>query len=631
MRAISNIIIGTAGHVDHGKTTLIRALTGIETDRLQQEQQRGITIELGFAWFDLPDGRRAGIIDVPGHERFVKNMLAGAAGIDLVLLVVAADEGVMPQTREHLAILELLGVQTGIVVITKVDLVDEEMAELVQEDITDALEGTFLATAPRVQVSAQTGRGLEELRKKIVQVATTASPRPRRDFSRLPVDRVFVLKGFGTVITGTLLDGPLREGNQVLLMPGEIQARVRQVQVHGAHVSVAQPGQRVAVNLAGIERQDVHRGQVLFQGQGLEAADKIAARFKLLPTAPPLVSNTRVRFHIGSSETIGRAVVLGADQVDPGSDALVQFRLEEPVVAVRGDHYVIRSWSPVTTIGGGEIIEAGRHRLSRSKEAVLENLLIREEGEPRDLVLSYLREGGRPLSRRQLLTRTHLAPTELEEALAGLGAEALSIAADGETWYFSGGEELLADLKRLLTQWHEDNPLRQGMPREEVRARLLPNLSSRGFAALLEQVLPGGDIEIRGQELALAGHDIQLTEAQLDLRDRLMSELNSSLYSPPDRLELDKLGNVAPVLKYLQSQGELVQAGGLVFAREAIQGATDQVRRHFAHEPQLTLAQFRDYLGTSRKYALPLLEHLDGAGITRRRGDVRIAGPSLRG
>lgn len=627
---MSNIIIGTAGHVDHGKTTLIRALTGIETDRLQQEQQRGITIELGFAWFDLPDGRRAGIIDVPGHERFVKNMLAGAAGIDLVLLVVAADEGVMPQTREHLAILELLGVQRGIVVVTKTDLVDEEMAELVQEDIAEALEGTFLATAPGVQVSALTSSGLEELRQKIVQVVTTTPSRPRRGFSRLPVDRVFVLKGFGTVITGTLLDGPLREGDQVLLMPGEIQARVRQVQVHGTHVAEALPGQRVAVNLAGIERQDIRRGQVLFRGKGLEAADKIAARLKLLPSALPLVSNAKVRFHAGSSETIGRAVVLGADEVEPGSDALVQFRLEEPVVVVRGDRYVIRSWSPVTTIGGGEIIEAGRFRLSRRKEAVVQNLLVREEGEPRDLVLSYLQEWGRPLSGSQLLSRSYLVPTELEQGLAELGSEVLSYTADGETWYFSGGEELLTDLKDLLSRWHGDNPLRQGMPREEVRAQLLPSLSSRGFAALLEQLLPGRDIEIRGQELALAGHEIQLTEAQLGLREALLAELSKDLYSPPERHQLDRLGNVAPVLKYLQSQGELVQAGGLVFARDAILGATDELRRHFAQESQITLAQFRDYLGTSRKYALPLLEYLDGAGVTRRRGDVRIAGPGLR-
>lgn len=627
---MSNVIIGTAGHVDHGKTTLIRALTGIETDRLAQEKQRGITIELGFAWFDLPDGRRAGIIDVPGHERFVKNMLAGAAGIDLVLLVVAADEGVMPQTREHLAILELLGVQTGIVVITKTDLVEAEMVELVEEDIAEALAGTFLATAPRVRVSAQTGQGLAELRRSIAEAVKAAPPRPRRNFSRLPVDRAFVLKGFGTVVTGTLLDGPLEEGDQVLLMPGEIQARIRQLQVHGAHVPVAEPGQRVAVNLAGIERQDVRRGQVLFRGRGLEAADKIAARFQLLPTAPPLVSNTRVRFHVGSSETLGRAVILGKDQVEPGGDALIQFRLEEPVVAVRGDRYVIRSYSPVTTIGGGEIIEVGRHRLSRRKEAVVQNLLIREGGEPRDLVLSYLNEGKRPLTRSQLLNRTTMAPAELEEALAQLGDEVLSFVADGETWYLSCREELAARFQDLLSRWHAANPLRQGMPREEVRARLLPELSSRGFAALLEQALPGTDIEIRGQELALASHQVQLNEEQRRLRDKLMTLLRENPFSPPERQELDGLGDLEPVLKFLQSQGELVQAGGLVFAREAVDGAIAILRSHFAKEPQLTLAQFRDYLGTSRKYALPLLEYLDGAGITRRRGDVRIAGPNLR-
>jgi len=627
----NNLIIGTAGHVDHGKTSLIRALTGIETDRLKQEKQRGITIELGFAWFDLPDGRRAGIIDVPGHERFVKNMLAGAAGIDIVLLVVAADEGVMPQTKEHLAILQLLGVETGIVVITKTDLVDEEMLELAEADIEDALTGTFLEQAPRVRVSVVTGRGLEELRKILARSVTAASPRPRRSFSRLPVDRVFVLKGFGTVITGTLLDGSLMEGDQVLLMPGEITARVRQLQVHGNHVYEAEPGQRVAVNLAGIERQEIHRGLVLFKGQGLEPVDKIAGRIFLLPSAPPLTSNTRIRFHCGSSETIGRAVILGEDQVEPGSDGLVQFRLEEPVVAVRGDRYVIRSWSPVTTIGGGEIIEAGRHRLSRRKAEVVDSLLLREEGEPRSLALSYLDEAGRPLSRRQLLTRAHLAPAELDQALTELADRVQSFQAEGEDWYFSRGEKLLAQLKELLAKWHQENPLRQGMPREEVRTRLLPNLGSRGFAALLEQLLPGSEITLLGQELALAEHKVALSAEQAQLQDKLLHVLRENLFSPPERSELDKLGPVAPILKLLAQQGSIVITGGIVFAREAADEAETHLRRHFQQESQLTLAQFRDFLGTSRKYALPLLEYFDGAGITRRRGDVRIAGPNIKG
>lgn len=626
-----NIIIGTAGHVDHGKTSLIRALTGIETDRLKQEQQRGITIELGFAWFDLPDGRRAGIIDVPGHERFVKNMLAGAAGIDVVLLVVAADEGVMPQTREHLAILELLGVQAGIVVITKTDLVDPEMLELAEEDIAEALAGTFLETAPRVPVSVVTGHGLEQLRETIAETVIAAPTRPRRSFSRLPVDRVFVLKGFGTVVTGTLLDGPLSEGDQVLIMPGEIGARVRQIQVHSNHVDQAQPGQRVAVNLAGVERHNIHRGQVLFKGEGLEAVDKIAARLKLLPDAPPLTSNTRIRFHCGSSETIGRAVLLGSDIVEPGSDVLAQFRLEEPLVAVRGDRYVIRSWSPVTTIGGGEIIEAGRHRLSRRKETVVENLLIREEGNPASLLLSYLDEAGRPLSRRQLLTRTNLAGTELEQALSQLGSRVLSYEADGDTWHFSAGDILREKLGEVLAQWHKDNPLRQGMPREEIRTRLYPGLSSRGFSSLLERVLPGSAIQTRGQELALAEHKVELSQEQNRLRDKVLEELAREPYSPPQREELDRLGNVGPVINLLLQEGKVVHAGGLIFTRAAIDGAVAHVRSHFQAEAQLTLAQFRDYLGTSRKYALPLLEHLDGMGITRRRGDVRTAGSGLRG
>lgn len=628
---MNNVIIGTAGHVDHGKTSLIKALTGIDTDRLKQEKERGITIELGFAWFDLPDGRRAGIIDVPGHEKFVRNMLAGAAGFDVVLLVVAADEGVMPQTREHLDILGLLGVQTGIVVITKADLVEPDLLELAREEIDEALAGTFLAAAPRVTVSVVDGRGLEELREEIGRVAVAAPPRERRAFSRLPVDRVFVQKGFGTVVTGTLLDGDLAQGDQVMVMPGEIKARIRQLQVHGAEVDVARPGQRVAVNLAGVERQQIHRGQVLFKGAHLYPVNKIAARLQLLPSAEPLASNSRIRFHCGSSETIGRAVVLGQEEVEPGSDALVQFRLEQPVVAVRGDRYVIRSWSPITTIGGGEIIEVSRRRLSRRKDEVVESLLIKEEGDPARVVLAYLDEQRYPLSRNDLLTRTQLAPAQLDCALDQLGQKVICFSADGSTWYFSGGQWLLPALEQLLADWHRQNPLRQGMPREEVRSRLLPRLSSRGFASMLEQLLPGSKVEARGQELALAGHQVELSPEQQALQQKVILALSKNPYSPPEREELGRLGKVDPLLRLLQQQGRIVAAGQFWFTSEAVEQAVAKVRGHFAAEEQLTLAQFRDYLDTSRKYALPLMEYLDGAGYTRRRGDVRIPGPNLKG
>lgn len=624
----NNLIIGTAGHVDHGKTALIRALTGIETDRLKQEKQRGITIELGFAWFELPDGRRAGIIDVPGHERFVKNMLAGAAGIDVVLLVVAADEGVMPQTKEHLAILQLLGVQAGIVVITKIDLVDEEMFELVRLDIDESLADSFLAAAPRIGVSAVTGQGLAQLKEVLAKTVIAATPRPRHSFSRLPIDRAFILKGFGTVVTGTLLDADLAEGDQVLLMPGEINGRIRQLQVHGERIARAEPGQRVAVNLAGIERRDIQRGQVLYKGEGLEPVDKIAGRFYLLPSASPLASNSRIRFHSGSGETIGRAVILGAERLEPGSDALVQFRLEKTVLAARGDRYVIRSWSPVTTIGGGEIIEASRRRLSRRKSEVVAGLLLREEGDPPSLIQSYLSESTRPLSRRQLLTRTHLAPAELDEALAQLGGQILPYSADGEQWYFGGGALLLSQLKELLAEWHRSNPLRTGMPREEVRSRLMPSLSSRSFSALLAQLLPGSDVRLENQELALAGHRVALSVEQEKLRESLLTALNDKLFAPPEIRELGPADAVNPLLKLLAQQGGVVLTGGMAFSPEAIAEAGKRLREFFNQKAELTLAQFRDLLGTSRKYALPLLEYFDGAGITRRRGDQRIAGPN---
>lgn len=629
---MNNVIIGTAGHVDHGKTSLIRALTGIETDRLKQEKERGITIELGFAWFDLPDGRRAGIIDVPGHERFVRNMLAGAAGIDVVLLVVAADEGVMPQTREHLNILELLGVKTGIVVITKADLVEQELLELAREEIDEALSGTFLASAPRVTISVVTGQGLEELRETISRLAVSAPAKPRRDFARLPVDRVFVQKGFGTVVTGTLVDGSIREGDQVLVMPGELRARVRQIQNHGRQVESAEPGQRVAINLAGLDRQQIQRGQVVFRGEGLEAVDKVAARFKLLPQAEPLANNTRIRFHCGASETLGRAIILEGDVLEPGQDALVQFRLDEPVMAVRGDRYVVRSESPVTTIGGGEVIESSRRRLSRVRPGVVDVLRLRESGGPPSLVLSHLQEAGHPLTFQQLLSRTQLAPQELRAALEQLSDEIVRFTLDNQEWILGGGDDLLAEIREMVEEFHRVNPLRPGMPREEVRGKVVPGINTRVFAALLEALLPQSSLELRGQDLALAEHKVELDAKQAQLQQRIMTALAENPFSPPERGELEALDRgAAAVLKLLAGQEKIVVAGDIVYSAEAVAQAVAKVREHFGQESQLTLAQFRDYLGTSRKYALPLIEYLDGKGFTRRRGEVRLPGPSLRG
>ncbi len=627
---VSNVVICTAGHVDHGKTSLIKALTGIDTDRLKQEKERGITIELGFAWFDLPDGRRAGIIDVPGHEKFVRNMLAGAAGIDLVLLVVAADEGVMPQTREHLDILNLLEVQSGIVVITKADLVDSEFLELAREEINEALAGSFLSDAPQLVVSTADGRGLDQLRELIARVAVATPARPRRAFSRLPLDRVFVQKGFGTVVTGTLLDGPLNKGDQAVVMPGEVQARVRSIQIHGHETESAQPGQRVAVNLAGVERQQIHRGQVLFKGEHIRPVDKVAARLFMLPGSKTLKSNSRIRFHCGSSETIGRAVVLGKDKLEPGEDGLVQFRLEHPVVAGRGDRYVIRSWSPVTTIGGGEIVEVGRRRLSRHKPEVVESLLVKEEGDPKNLIIQYLDESSYPLSRRELLARTQLPPTQLDEVLEGMET-VISFSADGDKWYFSGGQKLLAELKDMLDQWHCQHPLQPGMAREEARNRLLPRISSRGFSELLGSLLTGSGIELRGQALALASHQVEMSKEQKDMAQSIVQALEKDLFSPPAREDLAPIGDVEPVLRLLQQQGRIVAVDSFWFSRSAVDRAVEHVEKHFSSASELTLAQFRDYLGTTRKYAVPLMEYLDGQHITRRRGDVRLPGSKLRG
>lgn len=621
------LIAGTAGHVDHGKTALVKALTGEDTDRLPEEKRRGISIDLGFASFRLPGGREVSLVDVPGHERFIRNMVAGAAGMDLVLLVVAADEGVMPQTREHLDILELLGVRSGAVVITKIDLVEPEWLELVSDEVRAAVTGTFLAGAPVVPVSSVTGEGLEALRAVLERLAGAVRPKDPRGPARLPVDRAFSVPGFGTVVTGTLYSGTVAVEDRLELLPARRTVRVRGVQVHGRRAERAAAGQRVAANLAGVEREEVRRGDVLVTPGVLEPVSAFAARLRLLPGAPgPLRSGDRVHLHTGTAEVLARVLLLDREALAPGDACFVQVKAESPLAAGRGDRYIIRSYSPVVTVGGGTVLETAR-RFKRHHPGGLEALRVLEAGEPREIVAAVLAED-RPLPVPEVARRAGLPPEETAGVLGELAAAGRAVLLSGGEYALSAEayRVLTARVSALLSDFHRRFPLRRGRPREEVRA-LWPALDVRASNALLERLEADGVVRLEQGVAALAGYRPSLSEADERALRALEAAYREAGLSPPAPAEAAAaLGIADPgeLLNRLLDTGVLVKAGeDLYFHRDALAAAAQAVRRHLEARGSMTMAEMRDLLGTTRKYAVPLGEYFDRIRLTRRTGDAR--------
>lgn len=627
---MKHYIIGTAGHVDHGKSALIRALTGVETDRLPEERERGISIDIGFARFPLPSGRRAAVIDVPGHEKFVRNMLAGITGIDLVILVVAADEGVMPQTREHLDILRLLEIQKGLVAITKIDLVDEEMLELVEADVADAVAGTFLEGAPVCRVSSVTGEGLDDLLQTVDRLLEETEPKDTTAFARLPIDRAFVRPGFGTVVTGTLVAGTIRQGDRLELLPLGLDVRVRGLQVHGEPVEQAQAGQRVAVNLAGIERSDVKRGHVLCAPGALRPTTSFAGRLHLLESWPKeLKHGERVHLHTGSSEVLARVLLLQGDTMQPGSSGFVQLKLEEPVVVGRGDRYIIRSYSPVHTMGGGTVIEphAG-YRRSQAAKAIAE-LEVKESGGTGGVIAETLLQSGMtPLGLGELAKRTGVPAETLRAELPALGADVREL--EGGLWIHRRGFGQFCEAVRgELEAFYGRHPLRSGLGKEELRRKL--GLGGKEFAALLGAAEAAGELSVQRDRVSLPGRTPALSPAQEKLADRLRAAIAEAGYSPPSVAELRQQvpgADTEEVVIYLLERGEAVRVGDdLIVAAAALDEAVRRTREHLKQHGKITVAEFRDLLGTTRKYALPLLEWMDEQRITRRAGEERVPGP----
>ena len=636
---MKHIIIGTAGHVDHGKTVLVKALTGTDTDRLKEEKERGISIELGFAYLKLPGGLSAGIIDVPGHERFIKNMLAGVGGIDLVLLVIAADEGVMPQTREHLEIIQLLQVERGAVVLTKKDLVDQEWLDMVREEVNEFLQGTVLGNAPVVAVSAVTGEGMDELVQIIEHLTVGAEKRKFAGPPRLPVDRVFTVTGFGTVTTGTLLSGAVNVGENLRIYPGERVSRVRSLQVHGLKVEAAEAGQRVAVNLTGVDTDSVNRGDVLAPPGSLRPSHRLDVRLQLLNSAPKeLKQRARVRIYLGTAEILGRVILLDREELQPGGEAYVQLQLETPVAVAKSDHFVIRSYSPMRTVGGGLVVDPAPARHRRNRPEVIEALATAEKGTPTELAGQQLETGDRMYTSAEVSSSTGMDKETTGAALAELveSGQASLISSDGEQFYLAAGimSRWQKTIRQALEEYHRKFPLREGYPREELRSRFFSKLNSKQFNMLLSHLEQEGQVSGTHQNVSVEGFMPQPTPGQQEMINRLVESFAVQMYQPPAWDEAAKVagikGDTQEYLNYLLARDVLVKiADGMYFHRPAVEQAVAVIREHLAKKEELSLGEMRDLLQTSRKYTLPLLEYMDRMKITRRVGDTRVAGRAL--
>jgi selenocysteine-specific elongation factor len=624
------IVVGTAGHIDHGKSSLVRALTGIDPDRLKEEQERGMTIDLGFANLPLPDGRRLGLVDVPGHERFIKNMVAGATGIDLVLLVVAADDGVMPQTREHLAIMQLLGLKRGLIALNKVDLVANELAEMAADDVRQAVRGTFLEGAPLLPVSAHTGQGLEALKAALIAAASATPPRSDQGLFRMPIQRVFSKPGFGTVVTGIPISGAAALGETLELLPLGQLVKVRGLQAYGQKTERIRAGHSSALNLSDLERSEAERGHQLATPGYFHATEMVAARLELSANlGRPLRDRTEVRLHIGTDDPAGEVVLLEGTSLEPGQSALVQLRLERPTVVAPGDRFVLRLASPELTLGGGTVLEESRHRLKRGKAFVLEGL-TQVEASLADVdarLLAELQRSDRePLTSRELAERIKLSVEDLEPRLLRLTA-AKRLCAAGRGPRYASMEVAKRDSELLLGHleaWLKVNPERQQVPRGELEALWKGGLAALDFALEAAQQfgrlerLAGGHYRPMGRTVSLDPRSKSLAD-ELErggLQPKMLSELAGS---PADE------ARTKARLDGLVDQGLAVRAApGLYFAKSAFERAVTAVKDNCQRHGQLEIPELREHLGTTRKFLIPLLEHLDAIGLTRRQGAHRV-------
>jgi len=625
-------VIGTAGHVDHGKSTLVAALTGTHPDRLKEEQEREMTIELGFGWLTLPDGEEVGIVDVPGHRDFIENMLAGIGGIDAALVVIAADEGVMPQTREHLAIIDLLQIPTGLVALTKIDIAsDPEWLTLVETDIRSTLSGTVLENSPIIRVSAKEKTGLDELLTTLVNILEEKPARLDLGRPRLSVDRVFSMSGFGTIVTGTLIDGILSIGDEVEILPSGAKGRIRGLQTHKKKEGKAVPGSRTAVNISGVAVEDIQRGEVVTHPEQYQITRRVDAHLRLLKDiSQPLKHNTEVKVFVGASETIATARVLGVDTLRPGMEGWIQLELRNPVVAVRGDHYILRRPSPAETLGGGVIVDhqpKGRHK--RFDENVLKSLASLAAGSPSEILMeAALALNVVPI--KEVVSRSRLEAEPATQALTEVlkNGQLLQLE-DGDLTInndllvvpLSHWNSLRDKATQIVSAYHHNTPLRRGIPREELKSRL--KLSPRVFNAMVNKLVAENALWSGGGTVSIPGHEIKFDNNQQAKAQGLVRRFEANPYSTPSVKEsLAEVGE--EVYNAMVELGTLKQlTADVVFRNEDYEDMVKKVRAFITENGQITVADARDLFGSSRKYVLALLEHLDATGVTMRDGDFR--------
>lgn len=622
-------VIGTAGHVDHGKSTLIKALTGRHPDRLAEERDREMSIVLGFDTLELPSGKELGIIDVPGHRDFIENMLSGVGGIDAALFVIAADEGVMPQTREHLAILDLLEVESGVIALTKVDLIDDsDWLDLVELDVVEACQGTVLEDAPLVRVSGTTGSGLEELLNALDEELAGRTPRPDLGRPRLAVDRAFTVAGFGTVVTGTLLDGSLKIGDEISILPGGVKGRIRGLQTHHRDVEMAQPGSRAAVNISGVDVEEIQRGDVITRPGHYSPTRRLDVQFRLLPEAgKPLEHNVNTKLFLGADEAFARVRLLGKDLLLPGETGYLQLETPEPVVAARGDHYILRQPSPSETIGGGIVLDPHpEHRHKRFDEGVISHLRALTSGNPVEIIRQIILQEG-VISIKKLGIHSSLKPAEVEAALQTLIEERFvlplgdvqrpdALAADRMYW-----KELIGKISEKVQKYHRDYPLRPGISREELKSQ--SSLPGEIFEAVLGDLIQRGEVVREGPLIKAAGHQIVFSPEQSLKKDRLLQAFEEDPYTPPIREEAVEMAG-EEILHALAALGELIPVSeDVFFSRGTYQKMHAEILEQLRGGGTISVAEARDHFQSSRRYILAFLEHLDAEGVTIREGDVR--------
>ncbi|MFC1891247.1 selenocysteine-specific translation elongation factor [Thermodesulfobacteriota bacterium] len=630
---MKQVILGTAGHIDHGKTSLIKALTGIDADRLKEEKERGITIELGFAHLELPSGQLLGIVDVPGHEKFVKNMVAGATGIDLVALVIAADEGVMPQTREHLEICQLLGIKHGIVVLTKKDMAEPDWLELVKEDVTSYLEGSFLENAPLVDVSSTTGEGLDELVELIDTMVQEIPEREMGNFFRLPVDRVFTMKGFGTVVTGTTISGKINTGDEVTVYPQELSSKIRGIQVHNNEADQVRAGLRTAINLQGAEKAQIQRGNVLAAKDSLRSTYMVDVLLDLIPDAPRKLKNrAKARFHSGTNEIISTVVLLDRDELEPGDTCLAQIRLDEPTTVLQGDRFILRSYSPVRAIGGGKVLNALPLKKKRFSDRVLKELELLNTGDLQVQAEQFVSMGRfKGVESSDLQFMTNSSRKKLDEVIKTLSAQKQIIQYNKERGTFIHAdflEKAINEFTATLAQHHKDNPLKTGLQKEELRSRSTGARDQRLFNFIINQLVRKGTIVQENENLRLKDHKVRLAEDQEKIRKEIEDTYLNGGLQPPYFKELkDRISDDSgdEILQVLVKDGVLVKVKeDLFFHNKAISDLKEKLVGFLKEKGEISTPQFKEMTGASRKYTIPIIEYFDRAQVTVRVGDTRV-------